>query len=777
MTKSRSRLRIAITLVSLGLTLGNPIRAQESKPLPVEAILNAKQFAPLVPIALAPGGKQIAYTVQDNRRARSFDFATFDQKGIPPWGIGSDIWVQSTDFGLGRSLTGGQGDNWLPVWSPNGRYLAFFSDRGSSGELRLWIWDQSKDELREASSANVRGNQIEWTRDSEELIVTTAPTRFSLPDGTQETLSRKPAGATSTKDKSTVELFGTAPAMKNAEPPAPGDPWDLDRELKDLVRIDPRTGEAHVLVSQTRISVYRLSPDGRRVAYTVPDRFERAGSQQILFRLAWVGTEDSDSKTLLAGIRLNFDADFSWSPDSQRIAYRVSGPEMVGDSYVVPIDRGEAKNITHLATEEAQFPINSEKPLWDRDGVAIYFVQNGALWRAVLGGSKACKVADIPGRRIDRIIPSYEGFLWTIDDGGSTIVVTHDDIEKQDGFFTIDLRNGASTRLAEDHNCYTCARVEPPVAASQDGRELFYFQENAGRPAELWRATKAFAFQKQISNINSQLETYVMGEAHLIRWLSDDGGPLAGALLLPSSYKQGTRYPLIVWVYGGAIQSDDLDHFGLATSGPFNMQLFATRGYAILLPDMPMESGTPMLDIAKTVLPGVNKVIELGIADPGRLGVMGHSFGGYSTLSLIVQTGRFKAAVEASGFGNAIGIYGEMGTNGTAYGVALEEGRDSMGGTPWETREKYLENSPVLYLDRVQTPLLILHGTEDAAVRPFLGDEIFVDLRRLGKQVWYAKYKGEGHTPITWSYANQVDLSRRIIGWFENYLKPPVTTP
>ena len=130
--------------------------------------------------------------------------------------------------------------------------------------------------------------------------------------------------------------------------------------------------------------------------------------------------------------------------------------------------------------------------------------------------------------------------------------------------------------------------------------------------------------------------------------MSDDGEALHGALLLPSKYQKGQRYPLVVWVYGGELESNRLDTSGFAYD-IVNMQLLATRGYAVLLPDSPQhDGGSPMADLAKTVLPGVNKVIEMGIADPERLGVMGHSGGGYSTLALIVQTKRFKGAVEST---------------------------------------------------------------------------------------------------------------------------------
>jgi dipeptidyl aminopeptidase/acylaminoacyl peptidase len=178
-----------------------------------------------------------------------------------------------------------------------------------------------------------------------------------------------------------------------------------------------------------------------------------------------------------------------------------------------------------------------------------------------------------------------------------------------------------------------------------------------------------------------------------------------------------------------------------------------------------------MLDLAKTILPGVDKVISLGIADPDRLGVMGHSYGAYSVLSLIVQTRRFKAAMESDGMGDLISAYGQMQRDGTSFHTSImEQGQGLIGGTPWELRQRYIENSPLFYFDRVETPLLIVHGSEDTAVPAFLGDEVFVALRRLGKHVEYAKYEGENHSPLNWSYPNQTDLCNRLIDWFDRYL-------
>ena len=240
------------------------------------------------------------------------------------------------------------------------------------------------------------------------------------------------------------------------------------------------------------------------------------------------------------------------------------------------------------------------------------------------------------------------------------------------------------------------------------------------------------------------------------------------------------RSPLIVKIYGGSEISNDLNRFGYAIAPFENLHIFSSRGYAILLADSKVNVGTPMVDLMKTAMPGINKVVELGVADPNRIGVTGHSYGGYSTLALIVQSPRFKAAIMRAGMGNLISGYGQLSPDGTNYGLAWSEGgQGRMGGRPWEFRERYLENSPIFYLHRVATPLLIVHGSEDDAVPSFLADEVFTGLRRLGKPVTYVRYEGEDHWEGGWSYANQIDVLQRMLAWFDRHLKgnPVSVTP
>jgi dipeptidyl aminopeptidase/acylaminoacyl peptidase len=260
----------------------------------------------------------------------------------------------------------------------------------------------------------------------------------------------------------------------------------------------------------------------------------------------------------------------------------------------------------------------------------------------------------------------------------------------------------------------------------------------------------------------------------LIGWHTADGKELHGGLVLPSAYHEGQRYPLVVCVYGGAGLSDAIHSYGGSSSCDFNLQLLATRGYAVLYADswITANGGRPLQEIGQSVLPGIDQAIALGIADPERIGVMGQSYGAYSTLALVTQSTRFKAAVSVDGFSDLLAKYGQMEPDGTPSGVLwAEDTQGNMGGTPWQYRDRYIENSPFFFLDRVQAAVLLIHGTADHTVEPWLGDQTFVGLRRLGKEVTYVKYRNAGHATNDRSYEDQVDYCNRIIDWFDKYLR------
>ena len=766
---------VAIIALVICILRATAVSQAGSLPLSLQDALLTHDLTLYSPPRISSDGKWLAYALTDNSRMHDRDVETWVSTGVPVYAVGSDIFLLNLRTGDSINLTGGVGNNCLPSWSPDGRSLAFLSDRDGKGQTEVWVYDLKRRELRPLSGLKTRmlAREIQWTADGRALIVGTLPEGMSIDEYVHKYNDLATQGFDDTQQvHATASLYRS---FQSEHPRVTSDPWSLNLYLCDLAVIELGNGDSHVVVRGERVGSYRVSPDGLWLAYSRVDRFEQPGSQQILFSLLSVALTGTHSSHVLATqVHLRYDGTgFSWSPDSAHLAYRALGPvETTNDCYVVDADGTHLSDVTNFAPSQQRHI--SRTPIWDPAGKSVYFTRDGVLWQAAVDTPAVHEIARIAGRRVTAIVSDLNDRLWTPRAADSATVLTYDMAGRQDGFYRIDLATGATSKLLEQGQCYTCRDTQEQhdlVITAPDATSVLYLAEDARHEADVWMASWNFKAIRRVTDANPQFAKYDFASSQLVDWLSDDGQQLEGTLLLPSPHQRGERLPLIVMVYGGDTGSDRLNRFGAGERGPFNLQLLATRGYAVLVPDAPQNLGTPMLDLAKSVLPGVNKVIELGVADPHRLGLIGESYGGYSVMSLLVQTTRFKAAVEVDGYGDIVGSYGGMRKTGAAASVSNEEtGQGLMGGPPWEHPLRYIDNSPIFYLDRVNTPLLIAHGADDETVGSFLGDELFVGLRRLGKEVDYVKYQGENHYAGMWSYADQLDYANRMIDWFARHL-------
>jgi dipeptidyl aminopeptidase/acylaminoacyl peptidase len=285
--------------------------------------------------------------------------------------------------------------------------------------------------------------------------------------------------------------------------------------------------------------------------------------------------------------------------------------------------------------------------------------------------------------------------------------------------------------------------------------------------------------------LNEHVAGIAEGRRMLVPYRSADGELLQGLVILPPGYEEGRRYPVATWVYGGLVLRDTRTPLASKHSTrPLNLEILAGHGLVVLLPSIPMADfgvkSDPWLDIPKAVLPCVDKLVELGIADPDRLAVMGHSTGGYSTYAVVTYTNRFKAAIALSGHPDLISLHGQLypgermndrAHEGLAMAEFVEYGPMNLGGPPSEDLWRYLRNSPLFYLDRIRTPLMIVHGDMDGA--PIQqGEQAFTGLYRLGRRARFVRYWGEGH--VVCSPANVRHLWAQMFDWLDTHLGPTV---
>ena len=763
------RRRAQMVSVVVWLIASNALAQQTARlePLPIREGLAALAFSNM-PISLCPGDEEwIAYQLNDVRRLkkRIGKYAELTSTGVPRLGAGGDIWLTNVHTGQSRNLTSGLGSNWALAWSPNGKYLAFYSDR--DGRSAIWLWDKTTDQLRKLSAAIPRPflpgyDTPHWTPDSRWILVKLFPDQSTF-----EEFVAEPKDTLSASEVRVSIYQSTAdPNRAEAPPPQRSDALIVEEvaDFKaDLALIDITDGTV-TRVSKGHVPAgYWLSPDGRKVAFLDARGLTQTGPA---FDLIVISIADNKTTTLATNVIQGSLGDrLTWSPDSNLISYLSAGAW-----FLIPATGGASRKVAD--TNHPPFRAWEQLPLWSNDGRYLYLYTNDTIWQVAADNGEAREVGQVKGKRVQFVVTSGRGDLWTTN--RSLLLSVRDDATKKCSFYTMDLTSGRVKMLLEEDKDI---RRLPWVTASFGTNSFYYVAQDASHSPDIWAmSTASGALPRRVTQINPVFDQFVMSESRLIEWASGDGDRLRGALLLPAGYKQGQRYPLIVNVYGGSLLSDRINQFGLATFGNVtNQQFWTTRGYAVLLPDTPLRVGTPMLDLAKTVLPGVDKVIEMGIVDPERLGIWGSSYGGYSTLAVLVQTARFKAGAVDSGFANLMSLYGWMAdrSNEPTWQDWAETSQGRMGGTPWKYRERYLDNSPVFYLDRVKTPLLIIQGADDPGGRDFYSNEIFMNLRRLGKEATYLKYKGASHTIGSFNYPEQVDVLERILAWFDSHLKRP----
>jgi dipeptidyl aminopeptidase/acylaminoacyl peptidase len=751
---------------------------QAPRPLAVADILSERSFGIRIPLDLSPDGRWIAYTLTTaGRREATGDprYFYFTRTGAPVEALGCDIWITNTQTGESKDLTGGKGTSWGPVWSPDGKSLAFCSDR--DGLARLWLWDKEADKLRKVSDTVVRPmfgfEVVRWTPDGKGLLMKVLPEDLSV-ESAAALLADPPNPPVAKESQTTVRVYRSPEEKKEPRPDRPT--WS-NRYLSDLALIDVATGQAHRLARRVKMVGFWVSPDGSHAAYTVLQDDIRENTQEVLFDIRVVPLAGGTPRVLAARQPLTYGVSVSWSPDSKRLAYLTGDLHEKGDCFVVSRDGGPATLLT--TGSEHHFAADNRAPLWDAGGQFLY----------MLGGNDVCKihVADAKLTRLTRdwkrkpldLVTSGPGRPWSPDAGRSLIVATRDEDTKHISFWRIDVDSGNATCLWEADQAFA-AGANFSFRGTADGTRLLYAVEDVAHPPDLWVVGADFKDPRRLTRINPQLEGYTFGPSRLVQWRGRDGQTLRGAVLLPPDYRDGQRYPLIVKVYGGEAMSNSARRFGMSPHPVDNLHILATRGYAVFQPDSSLRVGSPVRDLFDTLMPGVDKVIEMGIADPDRMAIMGHSYGGYSTLALLTQTDRFRAAMMSAGFGNLLSLYGRMDASGHSFGTGyLEDGQGRMGGPPWQYFQRYLDNSPTFHLDRVKTPLLIVHGALDPTVPPEQAEEVFVGLRRLGREVVYARYEGEEHWQGTWGRANVLDYWTRVLGWFDTHLapRPPAAAP
>jgi dipeptidyl aminopeptidase/acylaminoacyl peptidase len=673
------------------------------------------------------------------------------------------------------ALASGKGRYTRPTWDRQESRLAFLSDHDNPPKFKLYLWDRKSSAPMELASVG-----------EPSAISDTAGLTFSR-DGSRLFLSTVPSAA----------LPAPAPATPPSEDKVVADLWrwnddyvqpmqraraaqDRTRSFRAVVHIADK--KFVQLADPTLLTVFP-NESGLLAVGSDNRRYRRLGDFDGAFADYYIlDTVTGARKLIFEKHRGGFGAGagrpaagatagaVSWSPDGRHFL-------IFKDSqwYSVTAPSGEAVNLTArlgvaFHNEENDRPAAAGSygnAGWTKDGKLALLYDRYDIW-AVSPDGVARNITAGAGRRNHlqfRISGEPEEEQRGVDSEKPLLLRAENLDTRDSGFFKLTRLDGRAepTKLlmgAKNYRILAKAKAADVIVATAT---------TFNNPPELQITDSTFRELRQVTESNPQKARLLWGTGELISYKNIDGVSLRAALYKPENFDPSKKYPMMVFLYERL--SQNVHNFTPprpATS--INIPYYVSNGYLVLTPDIIYSLGEPGQSALKCVLPAIQAVVDKGSVDEKAIGIQGHSWGGYQIAYMLTQTNRFRAAEAGAPVGNMTSAY-----NGIRWGtgqprqVQYEKTQSRIGGTLWEYPLRYLENSPVFHVDRVTTPLMIIHNDGDDAVPWYQGIELFMSLRRFGKEVYLFNYNGEPHGLRR--RINQKDYTVRMQQFFDHFLK------
>lgn len=542
---------------------------------------------------------------------------------------------------------------------------------------------------------------------------------------------------------------------------------DNDRKKSYLTAIHLNKGNQLVQLATTAYPNATLGNEGNAQQVLVntsePYELQRQWEGGLYRDYAIVDINNGEVKKVLAKVQ----GGINLSP-AGKYAYGYSQTDSTWLVYDIQAgtrrDLTEGKVFYNELNDSPDFPNGYGSAGWLEDDAALLLYDRYDIWKF---DPKTGNSERITKGREEGITYRYVGLddeARFISSEEKWMLTTFNHANKYSGYYEWNPRSERGRELVTGPY-----RYGRPVKAQADDHFMFTRQSFEEFP-DIHYADMGFRDVVKISNANPQQSEYNWGTAELVNWTSLDGKELTGMLIKPENFDPNKKYPMIVNFYE---RSSD----GLYTHRPpapgrstISYSWYASRGYVIFNPDIHYRIGYPGESAYNCVVPGVTSLIEKGFIDKDNIGVQGHSWGGYQIAYLVTKTDIFKAAEAGAPVPNMISAYGGIRWwTGLSRQFQYEHTQSRIGGTPWEYPARYVENSPIFNIDKINTPLLIMHNDADGHVPWYQGIEFFVALRRLGKPSWFLNYNGEPHWPL--KRQNRKDFNVRMAQFFDHYLK------
>ena len=736
-------------------------------------------------------GAKLVLRNLDNDQEWEIDFVSgyaFDPRGrylvyavSAAEGEGNGVFYRELKNGPGETRTLMAADNTLVpalAWDHEGHRLAFLQqpkpekepkkDAIVAADARLQLWRPETNALTEVTGlregwgvSNL--SNLTWTKNGQRLFFESKP--------------RSEQAETPKADEPEIDLYdidrlaakrgldiwhGQDPSIKTHERMQ----WKNERKRAYLTVWHASSGKT-IQLADPDLPDAKPTENEHILLATSDIPYRRESTWAGFFRdVSVVRLADGGRTPLVERAQSGSDREFTLSPTGRFAAFYKDG-----QLYLVDLKDGGQRRLTtdlsvSFANEIHDYP--SSPPGygfagWLEKDQAVLAYDRYDLWRFPTDGSAPQRLTE--GREVETVfrIVDLDEDQQFFKKKETLLLTAYHDKQKHNAFYRLNLaKPGAKPVL-------TGKKWHEFIAKAKKADRLIYSREDFREFPDLWVAKTNLEDRRKLTEENPQIAEFLWGEPELVSWRSVDGEPLQGVLIKPGDYEPGKRYPVVVYYY--RLFSQRMYRFNqMAVNHRPNFPFYTSNGYAIFLPDIRFKVGTPGLSAVKALTPGVQKLIEMGVADEKAIGLHGHSWSGYQTAHVITQSDLFACAVAGAPVSNMTSAYSGIRLgSGLARQFQYETAQSRIGGSLWENRDLYIENSPVFFADRINTPLLIMFGDKDDAVPWEQGIELYLALRRLDKDVVFLQYRGEPHHLK--KYPNKVDYTIKMKEYFDHYLK------
>jgi dipeptidyl aminopeptidase/acylaminoacyl peptidase len=465
-----------------------------------------------------------------------------------------------------------------------------------------------------------------------------------------------------------------------------------DSTYSDVALVDLKSGQRQQVLQHWR-GTATLSPGGRYLLY-----FDENEADWFTYRIS-----DGAKVNLTAKLNLNF-----WREDH--------------DSPSLPPAYGSAG--------------------WTKNDASVLLYDKYDIWEIKPDGTSPRMITGGHGRRTQTVFRyrSLDPEERAIPTDKPLLLSANDDKTESSGFYRV-----AYSGAAAPEKVVMADKSFGQIVKAKNADRIVFTQARFDEFPDLWVSDTSFRDMKKVSNANPQQAEYVWGKAELMQYINADGKPLRAIIVKPENFDPAKKYPLMVYIYEEL--SEGLHSYRAPGPGTsINIPRYVSNGYVVLMPDIVYDTGYPGESAEKCVIPAVNTVVAQGFIDPKKIGIQGHSWGGYQITHLITRTNMFAAVQAGASVSNMVSAYGGVrwGT-GMSRAFQYEKTQSRIGQPPWDAPLQFIENSPIFWVEKVKTPYLSIHNDEDDAVPWYQGIEFFSAMRRLGKEAYMFVYNGELH--------------------------------